>query len=297
MAALGEFLRSHREAKGVSLVQIEASTRISVAQLTAMEQERFDELPGGVFTVSFVRQFARQIGADEDEAVRRLKNAISTTPELPFAAEAAGDQDPYLARGPGDRIAEALGSFLREHGATLSSVTVGLLLIVGGLYSYEAWEQKQVAGERSAALAGEAQRSADSRDREQAQAQPARVELAMPIELKVEAVETVWVRVLADGVRVLEGTLRAGDHRPIHAREKVTMRLGNAGGVRLALNGEPLPPVGPRGHVRSLLVTPDGMLVLDPNPSAAPDVQPVPTTTASLKWAEIAWSRIPRQPR
>ena len=58
MACFGDYLRDARESRSVSLEQISSVTRISVRLLEALENEQFDLLPGGVFTISFVRQYA-----------------------------------------------------------------------------------------------------------------------------------------------------------------------------------------------------------------------------------------------
>jgi cytoskeleton protein RodZ len=66
MAAFGENLQREREMRGVSLEEISAATKISVRFLRAIEAEDFDALPGGVFTRSFVRTYARYLGLDEE---------------------------------------------------------------------------------------------------------------------------------------------------------------------------------------------------------------------------------------
>jgi cytoskeletal protein RodZ len=301
MSGVGELLRSHRMNRGVALEQIADATRITVRQLEALEAEAFDELPGGVFRVSFVRQFARCIGADEEEAVRLLKSQINTSVELPSWENAPRTRDPFLGGTPGSRLTQMISGFLRDHGSALASVTVGLLLIVGGLYSYQSWEvqKQQDAQQARAADQGNAAESAPpptSRE-EQPVVQTASLEPASPsapIELEIEIVDTVWIRAVADGERVLEGIYRAGGKLdPIEAKNQVTLKVGNAGGVSLALNGKELGLVGPRGHVRSLKVTPDGMEILEATPPAGAPSQEsvrVPTTTASLRWAELAWS-------
>ena len=297
MVGLGEFLRSQREASGLTLDEISALTRISTLQLRALEDERFEELPGGVFNVSFVRQFARAIGADEAEAVNRLKAVTSVTPTLPYAEEAEGRKDPYLQPGPTGRIAQSTGSFMREHGGTLSTVIVGLLLLVGGAYSYEAWEEKraeEVAQAEADAVQQERERKeALQRAELAAQARASEVKAQAPkapIDLRLEVVETVWIRASADGERVLEGTFREGVNKPILARESVTLKVGNAGGVRLALNGERMPPIGPRGHVRSVRITPDGVEVIGGSPEPGKPAQTAPASAASARDAELAWT-------
>lgn len=302
MAGLGEYLRSQREAAGRSLEEISAATRISVLQLQALEDERFEELPGGVFNISFLRQFARSIGADEDEAVAKYKAVYNSAPKLPYQDE--GARDPYLEPGPTDRLAQSAGGFLQQHGSTILTVAVGVLLLVGGGYSFEAWQQKReadvaAAGELAAAEQAAQQAARDEARRRAEQAAAAKEaalkaeQPAAPIDLKVHIVETVWIRASADGERVLDGTFREGV-KPILAQEEVTLRVGNAGGVRLTLNGEDRPPIGPRGHVRSVRITPEGVEVLGGTPAPAAPAEAAPTTAASVRDAELAVNRTTR---
>ena len=295
---LGEFLRSKREEAGLTLDEISASTRISAPQLQALEDEQFEELPGGVFNISFVRQFAKAVGADEAEAVAKYKAVHSTSLRLPY--DDGEDRDPYLEPGPTGRIAASAGDFFQRQGGTILTVAVGVLLLVGGGYSYNAWQQKRVADleaaeqqERAEAEAAEAARAEADR-RAALAARRAEViakQPAAPIDLKVQVVETVWIRASADGERVLEGTFREGATKPITAREEVTLKVGNAGGVRLLLNGQPAPPIGPRGHVRSVRITPDGVEVIGGTPVPGAPAPTAPTTAASARDAELALNR------
>jgi cytoskeletal protein RodZ len=69
VGAFGEKLRSQREQRGLTLDAISTTTKISPRMLRAIEDEHFDQLPGGVFNKGFVRAYARQVGLDEEEAV------------------------------------------------------------------------------------------------------------------------------------------------------------------------------------------------------------------------------------
>ncbi len=76
MGSFGDKLRKQRELRGMSLEAISNSTKISARMLRAIEDERFDQLPGGVFNKGFVRAYARQVGLNEDEAVADYLNAL-----------------------------------------------------------------------------------------------------------------------------------------------------------------------------------------------------------------------------
>lgn len=60
-------LVSIRERKGATLAEIAESTRISSHFLQAIEAEEFNKLPGGVYSTSYIRQYARAIGYSETE--------------------------------------------------------------------------------------------------------------------------------------------------------------------------------------------------------------------------------------
>ena len=76
MGAFGDKLRKQREQRGIALETISNTTKISPRMLRALEEERFDQLPGGVFNKGFVRAYARQIGLNEEEAVSDYLTAL-----------------------------------------------------------------------------------------------------------------------------------------------------------------------------------------------------------------------------
>jgi len=69
VSSFGEGLKREREKKKIALDQVSASTKISVRMLRAIEEEKFDQLPGGIFNKGFVRAYARHLGLDEEKAV------------------------------------------------------------------------------------------------------------------------------------------------------------------------------------------------------------------------------------
>jgi cytoskeletal protein RodZ len=69
LGTFGEKLRKQREQRGLSLDAISTITKIGPRMLRAIEEEHFEQLPGGVFNKGFVRAYARLVGLNEDEAV------------------------------------------------------------------------------------------------------------------------------------------------------------------------------------------------------------------------------------
>jgi cytoskeleton protein RodZ len=65
----GDRFRKAREKKELSLDDVSNVTKISARMLRAIEEEHFDQLPGGVFNKGFIRAYAKHLGLDPEEAV------------------------------------------------------------------------------------------------------------------------------------------------------------------------------------------------------------------------------------
>ena len=86
----GSMLKAAREQRGVSLRHISSTTKITVAALEALERNDISRLPGGIFSRSFVRSYALQVGLDPDATIEKF---ITQFPELAMtAAHAAAEQ-------------------------------------------------------------------------------------------------------------------------------------------------------------------------------------------------------------
>jgi cytoskeleton protein RodZ len=82
MSAFGENLRREREMRGVSLEEISSATKISLRFLEAIEREDFSKLPGGIFSRSFIRSYAKYLGLDEERAVAEYQ--LAAHPQVDF---------------------------------------------------------------------------------------------------------------------------------------------------------------------------------------------------------------------
>ena len=66
---IGERLRTTREARGLSLDEVEASIRIRRRYLDALEAEAFHEIPGPAYVKGFLRTYAVYLGLPAEELV------------------------------------------------------------------------------------------------------------------------------------------------------------------------------------------------------------------------------------
>ena len=108
MGSFGDRLRKEREERGITLDDISLTTKIGTRLLRALEEEKFDQLPGGIFNKGFVRAYARHVGLDEDQAVADYMTAISANQPKPGEAIAVvpppAPPPPAAAPAPDPRI-------------------------------------------------------------------------------------------------------------------------------------------------------------------------------------------------
>src|SRR5271166_2956048 len=86
-ARAGADVREARERLGWSLADLATNLRIRLPYLQALEEGRFALLPGNAYALAFVRTYARALGLDAEEIVRRFKAEtaeINRRPELVF---------------------------------------------------------------------------------------------------------------------------------------------------------------------------------------------------------------------
>ncbi len=89
MRPFGKSLIKEREARGVSLEDISRYTKIGVRMLKAIETERFDLLPGGIFNKSYVRQYARYLGLDEEQVASEYLRAAAPDTEVAISQQSS----------------------------------------------------------------------------------------------------------------------------------------------------------------------------------------------------------------
>ena len=268
----GEHLKREREMRGVSLDEIAAATRIARRFLQAIENELWDQLPGGVFNRGFVRAMAHYLGLDEESIVAEYALAVGDRPSVPVWT----GSPPAVAP---DRHWVAW---------ILLSVFV-VMLIVGGWFAVRrisAWRAARRSVREAAVSAVQAPAppavlpAADAvPPSNDAGASPTATSPApsavasslpapaigpispapAPLELKIETGKATRVTVETDAHRAFEGTMRAGESRTFTAQDKFQVSAHDAGALLLELNGKTLAPIGPPGQAGKATLTRDAL--------------------------------------
>ena len=83
------------------------------------------------------------------------------------------------------------------------------------------------------------------------------------LRLQVTAKERTWLRVTADGKVIFQNVLEKGKTEQWTAQDNLSLWLGNAGGVELALNGKSLGAPGRRSEIlKDLQITHSGIIII-----------------------------------
>ncbi len=235
MASFGVKLRLEREMRGVSLREIADGTKISLRFLQALEEDRIDVLPGGLFPRAFVRQYAMQIGLDAERLVADFTAAHAQEPV---------ERRPSM---PVDRPR------LR---VTAGQVLLGVAAVVIVVLAFrrpggEAEKRGHAAPVAPPVVAAPAVLPTD-RVYPTPTAAPAAARDGLVLSLTAQ--QECWVEVRADGATVINRVLAEGETQTLEARGEIVLSVGNAGGLSVRVNDRPALPLGRSGEVRKNIV-------------------------------------------
>jgi cytoskeleton protein RodZ len=303
VASFGERLKREREKRRISLDDVSLSTKIGTRLLQALEEEKFDQLPGGIFNKGFVRAYARHLGLDENQAVADYLQAAGEAPPpdpLVHAPQPArlGDRTAQpvkkieaAAESPPLPIFHNALSKDEDRGVSIPwGILAALLFAVAlafSLWSYYTRELQPVKPYASTSRRPPAAANAGSPASEPSlsgQPQPqtsapagkpvtAPSDLSSrgavppaPLVLLIRANTDSWLSVTADGNKAFDDTLAAPGEKSIPARNQIVIKAGNVGGLEFTFNGKKLPRQGEDGEVKTLTFGPDGLQPAPPKP-------------------------------
>jgi cytoskeleton protein RodZ len=274
IGTFGESLKRERELRGVTLEEISAATRIATRFLKAIENEEWDQLPGGVFNRGFVRAVSRYLGLDEENTVAEYTLAVGDRPSVPVwtgSPPVVTPEQPWLA--------------------WIIVAVVVLALLSGGWFGARrlvAWRAARRAAQAAAVSAASFSVSTDAPQPSADAPSPADNVTPSPdarnvisvapgtatdsasgsapispatdlMELKIQAGKRTKVTIVADKDMVFDGTMKAGENHFFSATDHFQVTAKDAGVLHMELNGKTLAPIGPAGHAGKVTLTRDAL--------------------------------------
>ena len=254
IATVGQRLRVAREAKGLTLEDVAAQTRIPRRHLESLENSDWERLPAPTYTTGFAKSYASAVGLERGEIYEQLREEMGGVRPVHQTSEVFEPADP----------ARTMPKWL-VFGA-IAAVLV-LVLLMSWLNERSFSGPDNVANENVA----EATEPAAATPRPAAAVQTA----SGPV--VITANEQVWLEV-KDGATILKaGLLEAGQSFEVPATATApVLTTGKPEALRISVGTADAPPVGPAAtKVRNVsLKGPDLMRGLAAAPAAAPPTAP-----------------------
>ncbi len=227
MFEIGNSLREARLRQGLDLPRIEEETKIRGKYLRALEEERFEVLPGETYVKGFLRTYADYLGLEGQLYLDEYNSRFTTAEEAPVAQSAA----------PKRRSRPVESNFVVVALAGIVAVTV---LVVVGLR--EAGSDPQNEPPIVPATTGQTTTESQT-DTTAGPAQTAQ-KPAKPARLVITAVRgDCWMQVRAGGVNgrlLFEGTVEQGQTQRFVKYKRLWLELGAPGNLNAKLNGRRL---------------------------------------------------------
>lgn len=283
MSDLGARLREAREANNITLDQAEEVTHIRRGLLQAIEDGRYAELPGDVYGRGLIRNYARFLGLDpETSAEEYLQYAARPERVVPQVLD-----EPLAPVRRSHAWLIALLAIV----ILLVAVWLGyrMLFVEQGWRLDSLWplvistpattsEQSTLPARQVTSVPGHTPLPTDSVGEGSPAGAPTRAATVTPIALPTPrpiaaaspspivgvyiealALADTYVEATADGERIYAGTMRPNETARWRAEQLISLRVGNAGGLQLLVNGYDVGTLGASGQVISLEYTVDNL--------------------------------------
>lgn len=256
---IGKKLQKARQAKGYTLDDLQQITKIQKRYLIAIEDEKFDELPGDFYVRAFVKQYANTVGLDGDDLLKEYDD------DLPKAKTAEYS----------DHIAQAVESRASQHktiGNQVSKsrkyvptiiITVVIILVLAAIWFTAIARSHRDSTTRidnsSVSVSGESRKKASSSSKKTVK-KPAKSTLKLKqtsrnetsvtytaaklnadTTLQINPTDRAWMQVRANNNDLLNRTLNANDKTSVKVAKDTTslvITVGNARSTKLKIGNQ-----------------------------------------------------------
>ena len=238
---VGAILKEARLAKGISLADAEKATSIRSRYLQAVENDEYDKTPGEVFLKGIIRNYGNYLGLNGPELVNEYKASAAG-----MAAEAVRSQGirevekvrlNIQLKDKRD-IGSGTGRFempklpMKQCLAGLAAVAV----LTAGYFAIPATINyfKNMPKE-------------EAKQTEQVKPEAKAPAVLDKVNVDLEAEGDCWLEASADGKELFAGILHAKESKHFEAKDKLIVKYGNIGVVRIKVNGEAVDLKGEHG--------------------------------------------------
>jgi cytoskeleton protein RodZ len=255
---VGQRLKEAREAKGLSVEDVAAQTRIPTRHLTSLEESDWDKLPAATYSIGFAKNYAGVVGLDRTEIGDQLRAEMGDTRFAAVHPEVYEAVDPARTMPKGLVIA-ALG-------------LLALVVLALSWLSNRSMQPDEATAE-APSVAAPVETAAPAPP-------PPASAAAGPVVLT--ATGPAWIQVTDSGQTLFSGELAPGQSFTVPATATAPLlKAGKPEALRINVGNAVAPPVGPAGKVAANVSLLPADLMRTPNAqSAAAPVQSAPAASA-----------------
>ncbi|KUK83694.1 MAG: hypothetical protein XD97_0119 [Pelotomaculum thermopropionicum] len=236
---IGDRLKEARKASGLTLEAVEERTKIRRKYIKALEEERFEVLPGPIYAKAFLKNYAKFLQLDPNEileiynqqfAVEQIQGVAKTSSEKEFEPGIAGRPRYWLYL-----VAAVI----------ILGLAVSVYYGVMKTMSHQVNQNKELA---QPPLSSDEQPQKPEDQLPAVEQEPPAQNHGINLVLEVKT-SKCWIGAEIDGSPAFQGMLSAGQSKSFTADEEIYVTLGNAGVVEVVYNGENLGFLGRSGEV------------------------------------------------
>ena len=259
----GKKLKKLRNSKKIELKKIAEQTKININYLKDIEEGNFDFLPE-LYVKSFLKIYLQQLEEDVPTLIEEYDSIKSNKSDRQLKVTVITDEDLKEIKKPGHfrnqvaTIIEKIKPYIRQ--MNVLWFVVGAIVIFLVIYSLVKDNKNQEiisAGSTGHAFIESVKNTTDTLSSTLYVNNLFNKKSELNLELK--ALERTWLQISVDDSFAHDHIFDSGMTYGWQAYDKFRLRIGNAAGVRLFLNGKDLGPLGESGEVIKIDLTEKGI--------------------------------------
>ena len=235
MESIGQILKAARTAKSLSYEDVEKGTSIRQKYIEAIENDEYDKTPGEVFVKGIIRTYGNFLGLNGAELVDLYK-----------ANKAGTEVEDIKSQGIREVNNVKLNISLKQQRSlgsgtefSLSSISIPWKQIAAGVVILAVLGAGYLAIPKiTQMLSAPAANVTQEKEAQAPAAAPKPAVKTDKITVEMTAEGSCWLEATADGKEVFVGMLQANDKKKFEAKDKLIVKYGNIGVMKLVVNGE-----------------------------------------------------------
>jgi cytoskeletal protein RodZ len=222
---IGEVLKKRREELGLDLREISQTLKIKYAYLKALEEDDLKGLPAEVYVKGYINEYAKTLNLDPEPLLDAYNKLI-----LPRQDQTTQPRESNPVERKGIRFVYVL---------------VPLVIIFTIIYLSQQFNRGTQPTPPPVPQVETKQEKQPAEIKSKTIPAPESSQQT----LEVHAHDATWLQVITDGTQSHEVLMKPGDSAQWVAKHSFSLKIGNAGGISILLNGKDIGKLGEKGQV------------------------------------------------